>query len=174
VTTDFASLFTSFQRSAFRLEIRDRYNVPEETEPFRLFLQGRVPDPSWTREWTQVVSANTSAGKVMRRVRLVREPLSDYLRFELSCGYPNNVTAGEQIAVLVVQSDPPQLPAHDFWLFDDSAVGVMSYDDGGHFLGVQVVTEPQAVARYCRSRDLALELAMPYSQYIQYVTTVSS
>jgi hypothetical protein len=38
---DFDALFERFERSAFRLEARDRYNVPDEQEGLTAFLNGQ-------------------------------------------------------------------------------------------------------------------------------------
>ncbi|WP_248961359.1 DUF6879 family protein [Sphaerisporangium perillae] len=37
---EFLSLLTRFQHTAFRLELRDRYNVPAERERWEAFLSG--------------------------------------------------------------------------------------------------------------------------------------
>jgi len=171
VATDFASLFVTFQRSAFRLETRNRYAVPEEVEPFRRFCDGERPGDEWTREWTDAVRVAVRAGKRMQRVHVVTEPLTRYLRFELTCGYPNNIAAGEEINILAVRRDDsaPLLP-DDFWLFDDEAVGAMRYDDDGRFLGVEVLTDSATISRYRSFRDVALRLAMPFAAYLPRLT----
>jgi len=44
------------------------------------------------------------AGKVFQRVHVVREPLTDYLRYEFGWSYPPYVEAGEDIRILVAQA----------------------------------------------------------------------
>jgi hypothetical protein len=42
----------------------------------------------------------------------------------------------------------------------------MRYDGQGRFLGAELIEEADVVARYCRWRDVALEAATPYAQYV--------
>lgn len=154
-------LFESFTRSAFRLECLPSYPVTEdaEAEAFRLWLAGE--QPSWReREWPKLVASATASGKSMRRVRMVETPLTEYQRFECSCGYPENIGAGEEIYVL--DHKPDGLLTVDFWLFDDAVAIVLEYDDEGHFLQ-SVVAE--TLAPYRQARDMALKSSVPFREY---------
>ncbi len=59
------------------------------------------------REWITLVRDRTAAGCTMQRVHVVKEPITDYLRFELTWGYQPNVDAGEDIGIVPV---PPGNP----------------------------------------------------------------
>jgi Family of unknown function (DUF6879) len=39
---EFGALFERFERSAFRIEARDRYDVENEREEFTAFLEGKA------------------------------------------------------------------------------------------------------------------------------------
>jgi hypothetical protein len=164
---DLGKLFTSFRSSAFRLETRSVYSVDEdeEREAFRAFLSGRPrPVLAQDRGWPKLVASACAAGKRMQRVRLVTLPLSDYLRFELSWGYPSNVAAGEDIRILpVVGGAPDGVMEHDYWLFDDATVVRLEYDARGRFLGVAAADDP---APYRRCRELAMARAVPFGEYL--------
>lgn len=165
---EFGAVFdSSFRRSAFRLEVLDRYAVAAEAEPFRRFLAGEPQDPAWREPYKEFVRTALRDGKRIARVHVVREPLSDYLEFELTCGYPANVAAGEDVRVLRRTSWPHlRLPDHDYWLFDDRVAAVMIYDQAGGFLGADVTSDPPAVARYRRARDLAMHHSVPLAAYL--------
>ncbi len=165
---EFGAVFDSlFRRSAFRLEVLDRYAVAGEAEPFRRFLAGEAQDPAWRQPYKEFVRAALRDGKQMARVHVVREPLSNYLEFELTCGYPANAAAGEDVRVLRRTSWPHlRLPDHDYWLFDDRATAVMIYDEAGNFLGADVTSDPEIVARYRRARDLAMQHSIPLADYL--------
>jgi hypothetical protein len=164
---DLEAAFGSFRQSAFRLEVLDRYSVPSEAEPFRRFLAGEPQDPAWREPYMEFVRAALRDGKQMARVHAVREPLSDYLEFELTCGYPANVAAGEDVRILRRTSWPHlRLPDHDYWLFDDRIAAVMIYDEDGNFLGADVTSDPEMVARYRRARDLAVQHSVPLADYL--------
>jgi len=102
----------------------------------------------------------------MQRVHVVTEPLSDYLRFEIT-GYRLNVEAGEDVRILPRRATGElELPDHDFWLFDGLRVACMRYDGDGAYLGAELVDDAAAVARYCAWRDVALGAAIPYDRYV--------
>ena len=86
------------QHSAVHLEMRDSYM--RDDPDFIAWQQGRRPDPadraSWWRPWLDVVSEHTGRGVVMRRARIVSEPISDYIRYEYD-GTFTNTAAGEQV-----------------------------------------------------------------------------
>lgn len=165
---DFAAAFPAlFRRSAFRLELLDRYVAANEQEPFGRFRAGLPQVPSWREPWKRLVQAAVRDGKVMARVHVVDVPLSDYLRFELTCAYPANVAAGEDVRILARTTWPDlDLPDHDYWLFDDSDVAVMSYDGLGNWLDVTMISEPPEVTTYCQARDLAVRRSVALTDYL--------
>jgi len=108
----------------------------------------------------------TAAGKRMQRVRVVDEPLGDYLRFEFAF-YPDTIEAGEDIRILDRRTaEAAGLPAHDYWLFDSSRLALMRYDAEGRFLGAELVEDPVMVVRHCYWRDAALHYAVSYQRYL--------
>jgi hypothetical protein len=120
--SELGRLLASFRHSAFRLETLQQYSVPEETEAFQHFLQGGPPESEWTQAFTDVVVAGMARGTRMQRVRVIQEPPSDYVRFELTWGYPINTGVGEQIHILSTGPGQQAVPNEDFWLFDDTTV----------------------------------------------------
>lgn len=161
-----AAFDRAFQRSAFRLELLDRYASADEAGPLSQFLAGKSPDPAWCEPWARYVREAVHDGKQMGRVHVVDEPLSDYLRFELTCGYPATVAAGEDIRIMDLEDYPIlTFPLRDFWLFDDATAAVMDYDDDGVFLGADLTTAPVRIARYRHVRDYLLEHSVPLADY---------
>ncbi len=167
VGEDFSRLFATFEHAAFRLEVLDRYTVPDEDEQYRRFLANEPLDNAYMKPWLDMLSGLAAAGKRMQRVRIVREPLGDYLWFQFTCGYPYTIEAGEDIRILGSETaQAVGLPAQDFWLFDSRQVALMHYDAEGHFLGAELVDEPATVVRHCYWRDAAVHYAVPYQRYI--------
>lgn len=163
---EFGAAF-EFQRSAFRLELFDRYVSENEADPMRRFLSGQYVDPAWREPWAGFVREEVQAGKQMSRVHVVTEPLSDYLRFEIACGYPASVDAGENVRILR-RNDHPDLilPPRDFWMFDENRVAEMDYDQDGNFHGAEATTDPEMVTRYRQVRDLVMQLSIPLTDYL--------
>jgi len=86
-SVDWAGLFGRFEHTCFRLETLQRYDEPGEADAFRSFLAGQEPASYPGKEaWLAIVRAAVTAGKVMQRVHVVAEPLTDYLRFETGWG----------------------------------------------------------------------------------------
>jgi hypothetical protein len=167
---DLARLFVTFRHSAFRLETLPAYAVAEETESFTAWKEGQPP-PAWNTErlWLKVVAEATAAGKFMQRVRVVRQPLTDYQRFSFDWGYPGNVEAGEDIRILELGRDEtlPWIPdpeaGHDFWCFDAVTVVRMEYDGAGRF--IRPVDASANEVPFIACRDWAVSRAVPFSDY---------
>lgn len=159
---DFADLFTSFTRSAWRFETQLTYAEDYEQAELRRFLAGESLDVSYLAEWLDMVRAATDMGKRFGRVRVVTKPLTDYLRFELAVA-PHNVAAGEEIRLLAQErARDLGLPGHDFWLFDDERLAVMHFEESS-FVGAEIVTDPEAVRRHRAWRDLAWHHGEPFA-----------
>ncbi|MBB1245757.1 hypothetical protein GL263_19660 [Streptomyces durbertensis] len=159
---EFGRLFETFERTAFRLETLDEYDVEEEREEIARFLAGEDMGPDWDdNPW---VRSMTDEGKSVERVHVLRSPLTDYLRYELSA-YPGNVKAGEDIGIIdLVEQTVSGLPDHDFWLFDDRSVYRMHYTPEGRFVGGELLPADR-LAEYQGYRDLALNHAVPFTTY---------
>jgi hypothetical protein len=157
---DLAWWLEHFERSAFRLETLPEYNVPQESAMLAAFKRGEPVNVPDDHPWLVRVRRHVRSGRVMRRVRVVSHPLSDYLRMELSW-YPKSVAAGEDIRVT------ERRLTGDFWLFDDEAAIVLKYDQAGRFLGAETASD---LAHYRRQRDLALTDCMELSAYTARAT----
>lgn len=127
--------FSSFKRSAFRLEVLQEYDVSYEEKAFENFVKTGVVDQEINSQWHDILADANNRGAVVNRVRVVEKPFSDYLKFELEL-YKQNVLAGENIFVV----DKSQLDTaidYDFWLFDDEVVLILQYDQDGKYLGFE-------------------------------------
>jgi hypothetical protein len=159
-----ADFVLGYKRSAFRLEVRERYSEPEEIEPLRRFLAG-APDYAWNEEWAAMIGRRTACGQRMERVRVVTEPHSDYTRFGLDLARVN-VSAGEDIRYLPRdQAVGLDLPGYDFWLIDSSGVGILRFSGDDVLLGAEILDDPAVVGRHCYLRDVAWQHAVPFAEY---------
>jgi hypothetical protein len=158
---DLSWWLSNFQHSAFRLETLPVYSVPQEVEMLAAFKRGedvRLPED---HPWLERVRQHTRSGKLMRRVRIISHPLSDYLRFELSL-YPRCVDAGEDIRIAEFNEGTERAICNqDLWLFDETTALMMSYDSEGHFMG----TKSGSVDYCLQQRDIALSRATPLLEY---------
>lgn len=127
-------LLNDFKESAFRLETLSEYNVPTETKAREYFrTNGTIPE-GHNDEWLRLIKQNVSAGKTMKRLRILTLPLTEYEQFEMAA-YKGNIAAGEQIRFL---KNKKLKPIQDFWAFDNKWIARMLYDDRGAWLGAEV------------------------------------
>jgi hypothetical protein len=162
-------LIATFKREALHLEMRDVYAVKDEAQRFARFLEKGYRDheaeAEERRPWMTLIRQATAAGKVIRRVRIVSEPVTDYIRYEWE-GTGSNVEAGEKIKWLPRRlTSAIALPGNDFWLFDDSTVAFTVFTGEGDVFERQLTTDLAAV-QLCRSAFEAVwSIAIPHSEY---------
>jgi hypothetical protein len=165
----FTDVLANARRSAVHLEMRDSYAVDYEEGPFADWRNGVRLDPddraSWWRPWLDLISATVARGVVVRRARIMSEPVSDYIRYEHS-GTFTNVAAGEQVRWLPRrQASDIALPGNDFWLFDDELVLWNHFAGDGSSQGPELTREPGA-AKLCHDGFEAVwDRAVPHDQY---------
>jgi hypothetical protein len=165
----FRALFDHFKHTAWRLEARDNYAEPGENEALQRFRAGERADSpwfaEWFRSWSDSVQKWTRAGKRMERVRVVTEPLSEYIRWEMDLARLN-VAAGEDIRYLPRDgAGELELPDEDFWLFDSRFAAVLRFDADDVRIGVEVIDDPVEVLKRCQWRDIAWHYAIPYRDF---------
>lgn len=166
---DFWAPFEHFSYSVFRLETLQSYAGSVEDPDFAAFCAGKPrPSSPGKGRWTEIVGTNFRAGRTQQRVHVATEPLTDYMRFELTWSYEPNADAGEDIRIIPVSGGrwPPDLPRSDWWLLDASVLYAMIYEPDGTWLGAEPVSAPDLIVQACRWRDAALYHAMPWREYI--------
>jgi hypothetical protein len=162
-------LLSSCERSAVHLEMRDGYSRADPM--FADWRQGRHHGPSdwqaWWRPWTDVVIAARSRGVIIRRARIVSEPLSEYIRWEHEITSAN-VEAGEDIRWLPRRrASDLLLPGNDFWVFDDRVVLWTHFTGEGEIPpeGWEV-TEDTAQVKVCAAAfEPVWDRAVPHGDY---------
>jgi hypothetical protein len=166
IGSEFGQLFRTFEHTAFRLEVRDRYDADYENESLRKFLAGEGDDLPWMQDWLTMIRDRTAEGCTFARVRVVSIPLTDYSRFGVFCSQFTN-GAGEDIRYLVRdQADTLQLPHHDYWLFDSRKLVRMHFDDTDAFLGGEVIDDAAEVVKHNYWRDAAWHHAIRRDDFV--------
>ncbi|MGW2864247.1 DUF6879 family protein [Streptomyces sp. NPDC001205] len=150
-------LFNSFEHDAFHLELRDDYGSPVEDTPYARWQRGEPDDFAWLDPWKGLMRRATGEGKTVRRVRVITEPHSQYVRWEHSLTV-QNLAVGEDIRWLPRHELPEgttfPLQGNDWWLYDDKLLAVGHFDAEGRVLGSELITEPSIVGECVRLRDL--------------------
>ncbi len=146
----FLNFFKEAKSSAFRLELLNAYAVAEETEALNQFGKGiKTPSHGFNHDWISLIEELALRNVKMQRVRLIEEPVSEYLKFEIMWGYRLSVPAGEEIRIV----DNPSMRSliktvpivKDFWIFDDKTCVFLEYDFMGRFIGLQQLPDEETV-----------------------------
>ena len=165
----FDELISRCTRSAVHLEMRDAYAVDYEEGPFAAWRGGFRHDPaareSWWRPWLDLIQETVSRGIVVRRARIVSEPVSEYTRF-LYDGTFSNVAAGEHVRWLPRRrASDIALPGNDFWLFDGQWIHWNHFAGDGSWTGEEITDEPAAAKLCAEAFDTVWTRATPHDQY---------
>jgi uncharacterized protein DUF6879 len=158
------AFFDAHEREAFRLETRQVYGVASEQAEYEHFLATGELDIPDSDQWLTRLRHFRRTGRWVGRVHVLRKPLTHYLRYEFAV-YEFTVRSGEDVRILDLTDLPdPGLPTQDFWLFDETAVVLMEYDDDGNQLGRELL-EHVDPAPYVAWKHLALDNAVPFVSY---------
>jgi hypothetical protein len=165
----FAELLSGCRRSAVHLEMRDVYGVAEEDEDFASWLAGHRYDladrASWWNDFHTSVADAVSRGVVVRRARVVSEPVSDYIRFEHSCT-PQNIAAGEDVRWLPRRlASDLLLPGNDLWIFDGRLVRFGLFSGDGAFVSHAMEDAPDVVKRHVEAFEAVWDRAIPHEDF---------
>ncbi|MGV9540335.1 DUF6879 family protein [Nocardia beijingensis] len=162
---DFLDLFRKAEREAFHLEVQDTYDTPEESEPFRKFIENETDDYEWFQPWLNHVRETTARGVSVNRARVVTVPHTDYTRFAMAVAR-FNVEAGEDVRYLprhLIGSD--ELTTDDYWLIDESVLAFTVFEPSGRWVGGAVTTDPVIVEYARRVKERVWSLAKPLEDY---------
>lgn len=162
---EFEGMFRESMR-AFHLELRDDYRVEDEKVPFEKWLKGVPDDFEWRVEWLSFIKEVTTRGVRVERVRVVTEPHSDYVRWELALD-PQNIEAGEDVRYLPRRhAESIVFPAEDCWLFDDDRLVLSLFKPEGGSGGFARERDPDLIGQYWAVCDEAWSRAVPYIKYV--------
>ena len=163
------SLIAGFQREALHLEMRDVYAAADHSR-FRRWLAGDAfaleAEAEWWRPWREMMGRHQAAGKTLRRLRIVSEPVSDYIKFEW-LDAAELVKAGEDVRWLPRQrTSALLLPGNDLWCFDGQTVVFTHFSGNGEVQGYELTTDPTLVAGCAAAFEKVWSIAVPHGEYV--------
>ncbi|MBO2456544.1 DUF6879 family protein [Actinomadura violacea] len=169
---DFGAMFQDVRRYAFRLETRNRYNVPDERPSFEAFMAGRreLDESVRSGPWYDMTRQAAREGRPFARVRIVSTPLNDYSRYALWAAQ-GNLAAGEEIRYLdrdrAEALGLPVRPPHDAWLLDDERIAVLHFDDEDQLLGAELLDDPTTIEQHQAWRDIAWKTSVSRDEFLR-------
>lgn len=149
--------------------MRDVYATDIERSRYHKWLRGEPLDPDaeaeWWRPWFDLMQRNNENGKKLRRLRIVSEPVTDYIRFEW-LDAAQLVRAGEDIRWLPRRrASTLLLPGNDFWMFDQQTVAFTHFSGAGHVLDHELTADPEIVEACSTAFENAWALGIPHNEY---------
>ena len=163
-----ARLFHGCRESAYHLEMRDHYAVAEEQEDverWRVGDWGPEDDARSKAGWLDLMRATAERNVRLRRVRIVSEPVTEYIRFEHE-GTPQNIAAGEDIRWLPrTRASGLALPGNDCWIIDSTKVLFNHFTGDGGWVGNEISTDSDVVKVCVEAFESAWNIAVPHHEY---------
>ncbi|QMU79694.1 hypothetical protein GXW83_32315 [Streptacidiphilus sp. PB12-B1b] len=161
--------FQTARFSAVHLEMRDCYGVAGEAERFARWRATGTRDAHLDAVaragWVNTVRDMTARGVVVRRARIVSEPVTEYIKYE-HAGTETNLSAGELVRWLPRRRAADiALPGTDLWMFDDEAVEFTFFSGDGEVVEREWCTEPRIVGMVRTAFETAWERGIPHEDY---------
>jgi hypothetical protein len=99
-------------------------------------------------------------------VRIVSEPVSDYVRWEHSLTGVVNIAAGEQVRWLPRRlTSTLAVPGNPYWVFDDHLVRFTIFGGDGEVLGSQYSDSTTVIEACTLAFESVWQLAIPHHEY---------
>ncbi len=165
--TDIATLLSLATGTAFHLEQRDSWQrfTDADRDSYDRFLATGQADAAFLGDWCSLVREAAGRGVEFRRLRLVSEPVSDYIRWEHALTAAT-LAAGEHVRWLPRSRcmDLLLVPV-DFWILDSRLVRFGLFSGDGDVAGHQVREEPEIARLAADCFDAAWSRGVPHEHY---------
>jgi hypothetical protein len=161
----FDDLLRACTVSAVHLEMRDVYTLSDPW--FQAWLTGNRGEfeRRLVRPWLDLIREVTRRGVLVRRARMISEPVTEYIGFEHATT-ESNLAAGEQVRWLPRrESSDLLLPGNDYWVFDNQRVQFNYFSGIGDFLASELSDEPVVVKQCAAAFEAVWERAVPHGEY---------
>jgi hypothetical protein len=163
---EFGELLAGAKRSAVHLEMRDSYYSNPRFEAWKLGHRTDWGDrASWWRSFHQQIADAVDRGVLIRRARIISEPVSEYIRWEHYVTRAN-VEAGELVRWLPRHRTADLLvPGCDFWIFDDRLIRVHHFSGDGDWERKELREDAGIVQMSSAAFEKIWERGTPHDEY---------
>lgn len=156
----------NFTTSAFNLQLLPTYFLEHEAVTLRAWAAGEPIPPDWQDPWLDLVRDATAEGQQISCLRMVTDPLSAYLRFQLDQAFVPRAAAGEHIRLIHASDvDVPISSLKDLWLLDRTTVQLLNHDEHGCLISSDRVIQPVLVTPLVARLDELWRRATPLDQH---------
>jgi hypothetical protein len=162
----FSELLADTRELAVHLEMRDDYGSNPRLEAWQRGERVDWDDrESWWHPFHQTVADAVARGVVIRRARIVSEPVSEYICWEHYTTQAN-VIAGEEVRWLPrSQADGFLVPANDFWLFDGKLLRIHHFAGNGNHVKDELSADAMTLKLCATAFEEIWQRATPHSEY---------
>lgn len=159
----FAQFLSTAQSSAIHVEMRDQYDTTDPS--FMNWQETGDTSYDWAR-WIDLIGSAVERGVKCRRVRVVSEPVTDYIRWEHAIS-DGNIRAGEDLRWLPrKQGRDLLLPGADLWMIDSRLVRYnYNAGDGRSLRQYEYVSDPRKVMHVVAAVEMIWDRAIPHAAY---------
>ncbi|RAY14599.1 hypothetical protein DPM19_12590 [Actinomadura craniellae] len=162
----FEDLFGAAETEAVKFELRDAYLTSDPAYLGWLAGESVEKVSAGYEDWTSLVSATVARGVRVRRVRVVSEPVSEYVRFEHAMTPTVNLSGGEEIRWLSRSNARDLLiPAVDVWIVDGETALFLYFSGDGDLVGSDTVTDQAMIGPIVKVFSTAWERAIPHEEF---------
>lgn len=160
--------FKSFSKCAYRLEILPQYSIYETNEfsEYEKYINGEDIVGFANQDWLDCITQWKNDGKILERIRVIPEVLTDYFRYEFLWCYPRNIEYGEKISFIsykTFMSICGDNQFNDFWAFDNENVVLLLYNDNFEYEGSLKLSQKKALSHLAIFKELQAK-AIDYEQ----------
>ena len=157
------------RNNIFRLETLPKYNVPEDLILFQKWKKNKLDVNSVFSAWFKNLRKTKQKGIKIHRVRVIKLPFSDYLKYEIDV-WKHSIQNGEEIYLLKDKdykniSEYFNFEIEDFWVFDDEKIVIFHYRKGN--LANEELVSKDEIKNYKDLKNRLLKHAVPMNYFIK-------
>ena len=160
--------FGTFSKCAYRLEVLPQYSIYDTNEfyEYEKYIKGEVIEGFANQDWLESITQWKNDGKVIERVRVVPQVITDYFKYEFFWCYPRNIERGENITFITYDdfmSICGSKTLNDFWAFDNEEVVLLLYNEKYEFVNCLELSQKEVESFLSVFKKLQ-SVAMDYEQ----------
>lgn len=167
IRVSFNELFMSAQFKLFKAEVLQDYTAVDDSPSLRAWLDGNKERSRELGRKDESIAAwrkqCLDSPATITRVHVVAEPYTPYLEWEVTVIYQDSLLLSGAENVLLASSSKlinKELPAGDFWIFDDRRVLQWEYENGvGNLVGGKVWNDGDTIETFLAFEERLLSIA---------------
>ena len=155
--------FLNFKKSEKRLEVLQEYYIEGgELKQYNNYCEcKRVEELDDLKEWNEFIRQSTEQGKIIERIRVLKNPVSSYLKYEIEHGFVPSQEYGQKVRFVsesIYKKLNKSAIKNEFWIFDDEVIFEMVYSKKGDFIKSCQVFGQEYIELYNRLFQISVPL----------------